>query len=60
MRLRPRSAYGAPVIHQAAIVPGSTLEGVTYYLPRTAFRVTVTCEKNKISVTSDSTFSKRY
>jgi len=26
-------------------VPGSTLEGVTYYLPRTAFRVSVTAEK---------------
>ena len=26
-------------------VPGSTLEGVTYYLPRTAFRVTVIAEK---------------
>ena len=26
-------------------VPGSTLEGVTYYLPRTAFRVTIICEK---------------
>lgn len=26
-------------------VPGSTLEGICYYLPRTAFRVTVVCEK---------------
>jgi len=26
-------------------VPGSTLEGVSYYLPRTAFRVTITAEK---------------
>lgn len=26
-------------------VPGSTVEGVTYYLPRTAFRVTVIAEK---------------
>ena len=26
-------------------VPGSTLEGVTYYLPRTAFRITVVAEK---------------
>ena len=26
-------------------VPGSTLEGVCYFLPRTAFRVTVTAEK---------------
>ena len=26
-------------------VPGSTLEGVCYYLPRTAFRVTVIAEK---------------
>lgn len=26
-------------------VPGSTLEGVTYYLPRTAFRVTIIAEK---------------
>lgn len=26
-------------------VPGSTLEGVTYYLPRTAFRLTVIAEK---------------
>ena len=26
-------------------VPGSTLEGISYYLPRTAFRVTVTAEK---------------
>lgn len=26
-------------------VPGSTLEGVSYFLPRTAFRVTVTAEK---------------
>ena len=26
-------------------VPGSTLEGVTYFLPRTAFRVTVIAEK---------------
>ena len=25
-------------------VPGSTLEGICYYLPRTAFRVTVIAE----------------
>ena len=26
-------------------VPGSTLEGITYYLPRTAFRITIIAEK---------------
>ena len=26
-------------------VPGSTLEGIAYYLPRTAFRITVIAEK---------------
>lgn len=29
----------------APFVPGSTVEGVTYFLPRTAFRVTIVAEK---------------
>lgn len=31
-----------------AFVPGSTLEGVCYYLPRTAFRVTVIAERTTV------------
>ena len=43
--------FGLAAINMSAqtevepFVPGSTLEGVAYYLPRTAFRVTVIAEK---------------
>lgn len=39
----------------APFVPGSTLEGVCYYLPQTAFRVTVTAER---TVTKPGDFNK--
>ena len=38
-----------------AFVPGSTLEGVCYYLPRTALRVVVKAEK---TVTRPGDFAK--
>lgn len=41
-------------------VPGSTLEGVTYYLPRTAFRVTVTCEKTTTRPGDFNKYADRY
>ena len=41
-------------------VPGSTLEGVTYYLPRTAFRVTVTCEKTTTRPGDFHKYADRY
>ena len=41
-------------------VPGSTLEGVTYYLPRTAFRVTVICEKTTIRPGDFYKYADRY
>ena len=41
-------------------VPGSTLEGVTYYLPRTAFRVTVIAEKTTIRPGDFYKYADRY
>jgi len=41
-------------------VPGSTLEGVTYYLPRTAFRVTVIAEKTTIKPGDFYKYADRY
>ncbi len=41
-------------------VPGSTLEGVTYYLPRTAFRVTVICEKTTTRPGDFCKYADRY
>jgi len=41
-------------------VPGSTLEGVTYYLPRTAFRITVICEKTTIRPGDFNKYADRY
>ena len=41
-------------------VPGSTLEGVTYYLPRTAFRVTVIAEKTIIRPGDFYKYADRY
>lgn len=41
-------------------VPGSTLEGVTYYLPRTAFRITVVCEKTTIRPGDFNKYADRY
>jgi len=41
-------------------VPGSTLEGVTYYLPRTAFRVTVIAEKTTTRPGDFCKYADRY
>ena len=41
-------------------VPGSTLEGVTYYLPRTAFRVTVIAEKTTTRPGDFHKYADRY
>lgn len=41
-------------------VPGSTLEGVCYYLPRTAFRVTVIAEKTTIRPGDFHKYADRY
>ena len=41
-------------------VPGSTLEGVTYYLPRTAFRVTIIAEKTTIRPGDFYKYADRY
>ena len=41
-------------------VPGSTLEGVTYYLPRTAFRVTGIAEKTTIKPGDFYKYADRY
>ena len=41
-------------------VPGSTLEGVAYYLPRTAFRVTVIAEKTTIRPGDFHKYADRY
>ncbi len=41
-------------------VPGSTLEGVTYYLPRTAFRVTVIAEKTTTRPGDFNKYADRY
>lgn len=41
-------------------VPGSTLEGVCYYLPRTAFRVTVIAEKTTTRPGDFNKYADRY
>lgn len=41
-------------------VPGSTLEGICYYLPRTAFRVTVIAEKTTIRPGDFYKYADRY
>ena len=41
-------------------VPGSTLEGVTYYLPRTVFRVTVIAEKTTTRPGDFHKYADRY
>ena len=41
-------------------VPGSTLEGVTYYLPRTAFRVTIIAEKTTTRPGDFCKYADRY
>ena len=41
-------------------VPGSTLEGVAYYLPRTAFRVTVIAEKTTTKPGDFHKYADRY
>ena len=41
-------------------VPGSTLEGVTYYLPRTAFRVTIIAEKTTTKPGDFCKYADRY
>lgn len=41
-------------------VPGSTLEGVAYYLPRTAFRITVIAEKTTIRPGDFHKYADRY
>ena len=41
-------------------VPGSTIEGVAYYLPRTAFRVTVIAEKTIIRPGDYYKYADRY
>ena len=41
-------------------VPGSTLEGVAYYLPRTAFRVTVIAEKTTTKPGDFYKYADRY
>ena len=54
----PRTAVAQNEVEP--FVPGSTLEGVTYYLPRTAFRVTVTCEKTTIRPGDFCKYADRY
>ena len=41
-------------------VPGTTLEGVCYYLPRTAFRVTIVAEKTTIRPGDFYKYADRY
>lgn len=41
-------------------VPGSTLEGVAYYLPRTAFRVTIIAEKTTVRPGDFYKYADRY
>ena len=41
-------------------VPGSTLEGVCYYLPRTAFRVTIVAEKTVTRPGEFNRYADRY
>ena len=41
-------------------VPGSTLEGVCYYLPRTAFRVTILAEKTTVRPGDFNKYADRY
>ena len=41
-------------------VPGTTVEGVTYFLPRTAFRVTVIAEKTTIKPGDFHKYADRY
>lgn len=41
-------------------VPGTTLEGVTYFLPRTAFRVTVVAKKTVVRPGEFAPYAERY
>ena len=41
-------------------VPGSTLEGVAYFLPRTAFRVTIIAEKTTVKPGDFHKYADRY
>ena len=41
-------------------VPGSMLEGITYYLPRTAFRVTIVAEKTTTRPGDFHKYADRY
>ena len=44
----------------APFVPGSTLEGVCYYLPQTAFRITVTTERTITKPGEFNKYAERY
>lgn len=44
----------------APFVPGSTLEGVCYYLPQTAFRITVTAERTLTKPGDFNKYASRY
>lgn len=44
----------------APFVPGSTIEGVSYYLPRTAFRVTIQAEKTITRPGEYAKYADRY
>ena len=47
------AALGAQAQTEVApFVPGSTLEGISYFLPRTVFRVTVKADKKVTSMPS--------
>lgn len=41
-------------------VPGSTLDGITYFLPRTAFRITIIAEKTTIRPGDFHKYADRY
>jgi hypothetical protein len=41
-------------------VPGSTVEGITYFLPRTAFRITVIAEKTTVKPGDYYKYADRY
>ncbi len=53
-----------PVLHAQTevepFVPGSTLEGISYFLPRTAFRVTVVAEKTVTRPGDFNKYAERY
>ena len=54
------SLFGSSQTGAERFVPGSTTDGVTYFLPRTAFRVTIIAERTTIKPGDFCKYADRY